>query len=657
MPTYGLDPSWVFSMNEAVANGLIIGEEIIFSFGPYASIFTRSYHPATDKLMVFGSIFLGLCYLFTLLFLAKDNKLHILLTFSVFLATYNYSLNALISSYPLVLAIGTVKYFLRYKRDNKVTTHIWHILVISLLFAPLGLMLQIKGSLLLVCPIAIIISLYALINRNRGFALAVLLSPLASTPIFWFFSGQSLLSLPGYFGNLFPIISGYTEAMSNPSSIIIIAGYFIAAYIIFWTISKSVKISEPTKIFLYVCFGIFLFINFKHGFVRHGWYPLNAGTSIFLATIIITFIFRVNKRIKYSLLMILIILTFFMVRFDKGFIRDVQNEFGIGAANKYNKYVQIISFARKRACYLLTKNIFQNLHNTYVNSFNGFRLRLADGNKLMDSFEKSKELIKQKYTIPELRGTTDIYSYNQSYLLASNNIWRPRPIIQSYLVYTPELAQMNEQHLRSDNAPDNVLFCLQTIDNRLPSLDDGLSWPALFDNYIVTNVESEAVISGGVKSITYDMAYLQKKSPIKSSSNFDVIHDGLHKVGKRVNIATKSIPIYAEIDIKPTLLGKLFNFAFKIPQLKLSVIKSNGTNIDFRVVSGMMKTGFFISPLVQNTDEFVLLATGDQNIINNSRVASIILTTSHGNSIFWNSTYKLVLKVFRGEESDALSNN
>lgn len=54
MPQSGLDASAMFSMNEAVAQNLKIGKDIIFTFGPYASILSQSYHPATDYLMVFG---------------------------------------------------------------------------------------------------------------------------------------------------------------------------------------------------------------------------------------------------------------------------------------------------------------------------------------------------------------------------------------------------------------------------------------------------------------------------------------------------------------------------------------------------------------------------------------------------------------------------
>ena len=44
MPGEGLDPSWVFGMNQAVAQGFAFGRDLIFTFGPYASIYTKTFH-------------------------------------------------------------------------------------------------------------------------------------------------------------------------------------------------------------------------------------------------------------------------------------------------------------------------------------------------------------------------------------------------------------------------------------------------------------------------------------------------------------------------------------------------------------------------------------------------------------------------------------
>src|SRR5260364_219639 len=72
------------------------------------------------------------------------------------------------------------------------------------------------------------------------------------------------------------------------------------------------------------------------------------------------------------------------------------------------------------------------------------------------------------------------YLFVQSVLLlTAGNLWSPRPVIQSHGAYTPKLARLNELHLLSERAPNNIVFKVEPIDGRLASLEDGLSWPIL----------------------------------------------------------------------------------------------------------------------------------------------------------------------------------
>jgi hypothetical protein len=103
-PLAKLDQSWEIVMNEAVARRLRLGKDIIFTFGPYASIYTRFFHPATDRLMVFGGLLIGLSYVAALLYLACDRGPYLLLMLMLFLATFP-SRDALLLSYPFLLVV------------------------------------------------------------------------------------------------------------------------------------------------------------------------------------------------------------------------------------------------------------------------------------------------------------------------------------------------------------------------------------------------------------------------------------------------------------------------------------------------------------------------------------------------------------------------
>lgn len=610
MPHVGLDPSWVFSMNEAVAQHLRFGKEIIFTFGPYASIYTQSYHPATDHLMVFGSLFLGLCYAVSLLYLAKGKEPYFLFALLVFLIGYIHSRDALLLSYPLILGACVSKFISDDVQREKVNPQPWQILIIALFFAPFGLLPLVKGSLLLICgATAVVIFSYFLYHHYYKLALISLISPIAATAIFWVLSGQSLIFLSSYFVGMSQIISGYTEAMASQGSNKEISAYLLASIAILWTLLNYDKTTTSIKVFLSLCFALFLFIAFKGGFVRHDGHAIIAGTSLVIAVLIIGLI-SADKRLVIALLISIIAWAYI----DKSYINTS------------------------------TRQVFENIRNTYVGAWDGLRSRMTESNNLQNRFEHSLDEIRKEYAVATLQGTTDIYSYDQAYLLASINKWNPRPIIQSYSAYTPKLAQLNEQHLRGNSAPDNVLFRVQPIDGRLPSLEDGLSWPALFDNYAVIRLDN-------------DLAYLREKQTIKGNSTFDVIYEGTLKTGEEAVLPTTSAPIYARIDLKPTLLGKLLGIVFKPPQLKMTLKLKDGMSKDYRVLSNMMNSGFFISPLVDNTKDFVVLATGNLHYLENKKVESFVITPSFGDSILWSTTYSLELKAYHGEIASALPAN
>ena len=103
MPAEGLDSSWQFAMNQAIAQGFSIGHEITFTFGPYASIYTKIYHPATDGLMLWGSIYLGLSFGLLIILLFKKSKISLQLGVLFALSSIIYLRDPLLFLYPLML--------------------------------------------------------------------------------------------------------------------------------------------------------------------------------------------------------------------------------------------------------------------------------------------------------------------------------------------------------------------------------------------------------------------------------------------------------------------------------------------------------------------------------------------------------------------------
>lgn len=595
MPRTGLDPSWTYGVNQAVAQGLVFGKEFIFTFGPYAGIRTHAYHPETDNLIMWGGLYLGICYVLAILYLSRETSWVWLLVLWLILAGLIYLKDILLLSYPLLISLIVYRMTLPINHPKKLAFSTNPLFFIILLFSPLGLLSVLKGSLLLICvPIVSLCFLIFWIKKEKTLAAACIGSPCIAGIIFWIFSGQPITGLYYYFLNMFPIILGYSEAMAISGDINEIIIYLLAAGGVLFIIGTIKNIPWTSKLFLFVVYAVFLFLVFKTGFVRHDQHAIVAGTSILIAVILLPF------SIQHKFFPIVLLLTIVA--------------WGVIDRNQVG-----------------SSNIYVNIKSTYLYVSNGIKAR-TEKNILKDMFNAKIEAIKQEFPIPIMDGTADIYSFNQAYLLASGNKWSPRPIFQSYSAYTAGLANLNALHLTSERAPDNIIFKVESIDGRLPALEDGVSWPIILNNYLPINIEN-------------DFLYLTKKSPQNITPIKQRIYNETHLLGEDVALPAISKALFAKIDLHPTIIGHLRSILYKPEPIEIHIELINGMSKSYRFISSMAKSGFYISPLINNTKDFALLFSGIGDL-NNNIVKSIRISPEGGSSMFWNDEYILKLSHF-----------
>jgi hypothetical protein len=84
MPGSRLDASWVMAMNQAVVVHLVFGRDVVFTFGPYASVFTTAYHPSTDMMMMFASVVIVVSYCVALFYIIRPSTVWILTAVALF---------------------------------------------------------------------------------------------------------------------------------------------------------------------------------------------------------------------------------------------------------------------------------------------------------------------------------------------------------------------------------------------------------------------------------------------------------------------------------------------------------------------------------------------------------------------------------------------
>jgi hypothetical protein len=641
MPGRGIDPSYSFAMNEAVARHMSFGKDIVFTYGPYAAVGTHSYDPATDSRMMGCSLLVAVSYLTAALYLVRGRRRYLILILLLFLATFGNG-EILLLSYPWLLALCVVKAAEATETGEKALLHWRQTLAALVMWSALGLLPLVKGSLLVPFAASLAIPAARLLYCARfGQALLLMLTPTAAMLGFWLMADQSLGNFAAYLHGISLLTSGYTEAMSTPWSALpsiagvgLVAAYLGLAALVFVSLGRANRLSVPSRLALGAVCALFLLVAFKHGFVI----VMNvsgAFASVAIFVLILGFLY-LDKKLVWTLAIATTLTATTSIIRDPVLVKEVHDRFGVGAAwTGGQNRGDILAFCLERAADAFTRTTYKTTWNTYADAWQGLATRLLQKGALEQRFAQSETNIRNYYSLPTLKGSADIYECDQSLLLASGNTWNPRPVLQGYSVYTPELARLDEEHLRGGQAPEWIWFDLQTIDARLPSLDDGMSWPALLDNYNFTSFDGRFVL-------------LHNNQAARHASNYADMETSRHKAVETVSLPDTDGLLFAEVVMKPTLAGHVATELFNPPELRMTVGLENGETKSFRVVSKMMETEFLLSPLINDTGEFASLMNRDMRAKAGVRVRTISITPSYGGSLYWRREYELTVKRYVG---------
>lgn len=281
-PEAGLDPSWAFGMNQAVAQGLRFGHDVIFSFGPYAALYTWLFHPATDGLMVLGGLWIAAGFTVAAYLTLRREPWSLQICFLLAMAAVTPLRDALFFVYPLLVGMLVCGM-------NPEQRPLRSAPLLALLMVPLGLMPLVKQSMFLACLVAVIVSAMMLVYRRQWRLLFTALSvPLVSIALFWILSGQSTGDLWPYFASGTAVISGYTQAMALDGNPFEAIAYTLAAVFIIARVAQGGAGEDRlTRGCRSLLFAGLLFLAFKAGFVRHDIHGLIAASFVLLCTLLV----------------------------------------------------------------------------------------------------------------------------------------------------------------------------------------------------------------------------------------------------------------------------------------------------------------------------------------------------------------------------------
>ena len=539
----GLDASWRLATNYGLSHGFQFGKNLIFTSGPLSFIYTRQYYPGLYSLMLALSVLVIAALTIGSWSVARRSRRVLILALPLLLAQAP-DFDAVFLFVPMLLLWVSS---LAAERQAKTV-------VLALLTIVCALLPLVKGSFAVAVVVLGALTLTA-DGRRRPLRAAGLLALFAATlAVAWLACGQAPASFADYVTSEAQFISGYTDAMSLPGPASEPILFVLAAALI---LALGAAGLYRRSLACGLGLALTLFLSFKAGFVRQDGHVLIATSALLLSGFLVTVA-------------------------GQGKVASLALPLAIGAWCLISRPYTAID----------TLSDLSRATDAAGRSAGAVWTLAADRGSARRTFEAALAGIRARFSLAGLAGKVDLYPTELSVVLANGLNWDPRPVIQSYSAYTDRLALLNAESLTRPEAPDTVLFQIATIDHRYPALDDGRSWPLLMSRYSPVGLRG-------------DYVELQKRVVSAATAIGAPVADREALFGERV--ALPAGPIWAEIDVEPSLVGRLVSAAYKLPLLTMTIDYENGTSRDFRFIAAMARGGFLLSPTVEKAAALMAL--------------------------------------------------
>lgn len=404
-------------------------------------------------------------------------------------------------------------------------------------------------------------------NYKSSFAIVAFFGAVFTS--IWMVSGQKPRNLFSWLGSSFDIAGGYTGAMTifPKLSVLVICtvagALFLAALLV---IIRSAPLNFNNAGILTVT-ASFVFLSWKHGLVRADGHVL--GFVLFLPvafTVLLTEPFQkgLHRKPRLSIAALYV-----------GVV--ILCNWGADIQEPGTMLTKLVEWPR----YMIGNS------RLVLNAVNGH---------LENCFEAlhSEQRLKRVPDLPIARAIAgkapvDVVNYTQAAALANDLNYRPRPVIQGYIAYTPYLQELNLSFYRSEKRPQFLLFNMETIDGRFPTLDDA---PLL--SYILNNY----------KPVAKDGEFLVLQAPaIPREPELTLIKEQTIAFGDSMEIPPYNDKLLImQVEVRPTFFGRMVRFLFQSPVLTLNT-KMNGRADTYRFVPAMAERGFIVSPLLLTNND------------------------------------------------------
>ncbi|MCY2958989.1 MAG: hypothetical protein NTY35_02400 [Planctomycetota bacterium] len=548
----GLDHSWAQGLGYALTHGLRAGHDWMFTAGPLGYFNSGSYDAGLfwTRMAVWEcGVELVIAALIALSVLRIDGVLQRTVYVLLILVLLTESDSA---GFVAILAATT------WLLDRPSLTRGAAALVLVLL----PLLSLTKFTLLVLgagCSGAIAIVLWREFSWRAAAAWIGLYA--TSFLCLWLLAGQNLLDLPRYLSMSWEISSGYNEAMALPGreDLTQYAWYSLAIVGGLGALHALRRPIQPRLVAQAAVLALTTFVAYKAGFTRR-----DGHTAMFFACIGL--------------------LPFLMG--DKTPLTGVRR-----MAVLAGRWTCVwIAYFGLIASYELDPFGFRHLVNDRANRAVSTCYFLHSPSEARKSGQTKRAEVQALHPLRRVREVVgnhsiDSMSWEQGLLFLHDMNWKPRLTLQGYSAYTPRLQAENAAYLAAADGPEFLLFRLQSIDEKLPTMDDSAAIQIAARDYRPVLRDGERI--------------LLRRDPQGPRKPAEVVLSREIAFGETVDISQiEGRCLLLALDLRPTLLGRLATTLDQGPLVFVEITSSTGEYTRQRVVRGSIAEGAIISPLL-----------------------------------------------------------
>ena len=559
-PEASLDGSWRMALGYFFQHGFQFGKEVIFTYGPLGFSMGKTYSGLQFQAIVV--VQLAIAILGAYVIIHEGRRLQGLSRWGFFIGFFLFGITYEDALHMLLIALMGFQ-LLRGDGGRRGR------LVLLLALTMLG---SIKFTNLMLAAFVVAVSVtYALWAGRRRDALFMVGVFGGGFIAAWFLCGQNPLNLPAYLRSSWAISQGYTEAMGFPTPWSPLWKAFIVLGVIssYLLLHLGLNPNKPRALANVIMLAGFIFMNWKHGFVRADGHMIGFFFCALLPLTAYPALLEDPPRFR-------------RLHYAAFLLTGIMVLWGIESALNLNVRSSIA---------IIESKIWTNLEKTFYPA------------ATQQVYHDRLLLTKSSVDLPETRklvggASLDQLGHEQATAIFNDFNYRPRPVIQSYSVYSPYLAKLNGDFYASDHAPDYVLLKIQTIDGRMPMMDDPEVWRLLPHRYDFVQIERGYQLWRRLPG-RFDPAAAARQPLLSTELS----------VGQKLPLDThKGQHLWARINLPQTLLGRLHTFLYKPPHVTLLLTDYDGNEVPFYLPLSQGRAGFILSPIIEDAVAYASFA-------------------------------------------------